>query len=71
LDRAQRWYARWGVWSLLLTWAPFGDAIALAAGVLRTPWPVFLALVTIAKLGRYLILAAVTAGVLSGLAAAG
>lgn len=64
LDRAQGWYNRWGLWSLLLTWAPFGDAIALAAGVMRTPWPVFLLLVAIAKTGRYAILALATAGVI-------
>ncbi|KAA9007067.1 YqaA family protein [Histidinibacterium aquaticum] len=62
IERAQRWYNRWGLWSLLLTWAPFGDAIALAAGILRTPWPVFLVLVTIAKTGRYILLALATAG---------
>ena len=63
LDRAQAWYARWGLWSLLLTWAPFGDAIALAAGVLRTRIPVFLVLVAAAKTGRYVILALATAGI--------
>jgi len=66
LDRAQRWFARWGVWTLLLSWAPFGDPLTVAAGVMRTRWWVFLALVTIAKLGRYLALA----GLLSGLAPA-
>lgn len=64
IDRAQRWYSRWGLWSLLLTWAPFGDAIALVAGVLRTGVWVFLLLVAIAKTGRYVVLALVTAGVL-------
>ncbi len=64
LDRAQDWYARWGSWSLLLSWAPFGDAITVAAGVLRTPWWLFLALVTVAKTGRYAVLAAVTAGLI-------
>ncbi|ROU02714.1 YqaA family protein [Histidinibacterium lentulum] len=64
LDRAQRIYNRWGLWSLLLTWAPFGDAIALAAGVMRTPWPVFTLLVAIAKTGRYIVLALATAGVI-------
>lgn len=64
LDRAQDWYARWGSWSLLLSWAPFGDAITVAAGVLRTPWWLFLALVTVAKTGRYVVLAAVTAGLI-------
>lgn len=64
LDRAQRIYNRWGLWSLLLTWAPFGDAIALAAGVMRTPWPIFTLLVTIAKTGRYIVLAMAAARVI-------
>ncbi|MCW5687652.1 MAG: DedA family protein [Pseudolabrys sp.] len=61
LTRAERWYHRYGRWSLLLSWAPFiGDPLTVVAGVLREPLPVFLALVTIAKVGRYLVLAAVT-----------
>jgi len=65
LDRAGRWYRRWGKWSLLLSWAPIiGDPLTVAAGVLREPLPVFLILVTVAKLGRYLIVAAVTLGVM-------
>ena len=66
LDRAQRWYARWGVWSLLMSWAPFGDALTVAAGVMRTPWWLFLALVSLAKTGRYLILAGLLSGVIAG-----
>ena len=62
LDRSQDWYRRWGAWSLLLSWAPFGDAITVIAGVLRTPWPLFLALVALAKTGRYIVLAAITSG---------
>ena len=66
LDRATGWYHRWGRWSLLLSWAPIGgDALTVAAGVLREPLPSFLALVTIAKTGRYAVLAAVTLGVLA------
>jgi membrane protein YqaA with SNARE-associated domain len=62
LDRAQRWYRRYGKWSLLLSWAPIvGDPLTVVAGVLREPFPMFLALVTIAKVGRYLVLAAATA----------
>ena len=57
LDNASGWFRRWGVWVLLLSWAPFGDVIVLMAGVLRTPWWVFLALVALAKTGRYLVLA--------------
>lgn len=63
LDRAQRWYRRHGKWSLLLSWVPVvGDPLTVVAGVLREPLPVFLALVTIAKVGRYLALAAVVLG---------
>lgn len=64
LDSTQDWYRRWGVWSLLLSWAPFGDGITVVAGILRTRWWVFLVLVSIAKTGRYAVLAGVTAGVL-------
>ena len=65
LARAQDWYARWGVWSLLLSWAPFGDAITVAAGVMRTPLWLFIALVAVAKFGRYIVLAWLTAAALS------
>lgn len=61
LDRARNWYHRYGRWSLLLSWAPvIGDPITVAAGVLREPFWSFLLLVTLAKVGRYIILAAVT-----------
>ncbi|MDQ1077489.1 YqaA family protein [Pseudoroseomonas cervicalis] len=63
LEKAKAWYRRWGRWSLLLSWLPVvGDPLTLVAGVLREPFPVFLALVTIAKLGRYLVLAALVLG---------
>lgn len=63
LDRASAWYRRWGRWSLLLSWAPIGgDALTVAAGVLREPFWSFLVLVAIAKTGRYIVLAAATAG---------
>jgi len=59
LARVQGWYRRYGKWSLLLSWAPFiGDPITVVAGVMREPLPIFLALVTIAKVGRYLAVAA-------------
>jgi membrane protein YqaA with SNARE-associated domain len=56
LTRAQSWYQRYGKWSLLLSWAPvIGDPLTMLAGVLREPLPVFLLLVTIAKVGRYIV----------------
>ncbi len=61
LDRAQRGFARWGVWTLLLSWAPFGDAFTVVAGLMRTRLWVFLLLVTVAKTGRYMVLAWATA----------
>ncbi len=64
LERAQRWYLRYGLWTLLLSWAPFGDAITVIAGVLRTPFWIFLVLVALAKTGRYVVLAAATAGLI-------
>ncbi|MFI5409732.1 YqaA family protein [Kaistia sp. UC242_56] len=61
LARAEAWYRRYGRWSLLLSWAPVvGDPLTVVAGILREPMPVFLLLVTIAKVGRYLVLAAIT-----------
>lgn len=54
LDRAERGYARWGKWSLLLSWVPIiGDPLTLVAGLLRTPFVAFVALVLVAKGGRY------------------
>ena len=63
LARAQRWYARWGVWSLLMSWAPFiGDPLTLIAGIMREPFWRFLGIVTLAKGGRYIITALLTFG---------
>lgn len=66
LDRATGWYRKWGRWSLLLSWAPIGgDALTVAAGVLREPLWSFVVLVTIAKTARYAVLAAATLGILA------
>jgi membrane protein YqaA with SNARE-associated domain len=65
LERAQRWYRRYGKWSLLLSWVPIvGDPLTVIAGVLREPFLMFLLLVAIAKIGRYLVLAVSTFGFL-------
>ena len=61
LERASRWYGRYGRWSLLLSWAPFiGDPLTVAAGILREPLWSFLLLVATAKFARYALLAAIT-----------
>ena len=54
LGRAQRWFQRYGVWSLLLAWAPVGgDALTFVAGLMRVNFWVFLALVAAGKAARY------------------
>ena len=61
LERSKNWYHRYGKWSLLLSWAPIiGDPITVAAGFMREPFWSFLVLVVVAKVGRYLALAALT-----------
>jgi len=63
LDKADHWFAKWGVWSLLLSWAPvIGDPITFAAGFLRVKFWLFLGLVTIAKGGRYAVVVGVAQG---------
>ena len=57
LLKAQVFYHRYGRWSLLLSWMPVvGDPLTLVAGVMRESFWVFLALVSLAKGGRYLVL---------------
>lgn len=61
LQQAQAWYARYGPWSLLLSWMPvIGDPLTLVAGVMRERLWTFLIIVTLAKAGRYMVLAALT-----------
>lgn len=61
LVKAQQAYARYGFWSLLLSWVPvIGDPLTLAAGVMREPLWRFLLMVTLAKAGRYLVLIMLT-----------
>lgn len=63
LEKAGERYRRYGHWSLLLSWLPIvGDPLTLVAGVMREPFWRFLLLVTLAKGGRYLVLALLTLG---------
>jgi len=65
LQKADRWFAKWGVWSLLFSWVPIiGDPITFAAGFLRVNVWVFLALVVLAKGGRYGVVLAIAQGVM-------
>lgn len=55
--KAIRFYRKWGIWSLLLAWAPFiGDPLTVLAGFLRANFFVFLILVSISKISRYVAL---------------
>ncbi|MGA7978620.1 MAG: YqaA family protein [Chromatiaceae bacterium] len=57
LGPAQRWFQRYGVWSLLMAWAPVGgDALTFIAGLMRVRLHVFLVLTAIGKGARYGIL---------------
>ncbi len=63
LDKAQQRYRRYGQWSLLLSWMPvIGDPLTLIAGIMREPFWRFVLLVSLAKGGRYLVLALITLG---------
>ena len=57
LHRTQRWFQRYGVWSLLMAWAPVGgDALTFAAGIMRVRFDVFIVLTGIGKGTRYAVL---------------
>jgi membrane protein YqaA with SNARE-associated domain len=63
LQQAQRGYARYGRWSLLLSWVPIiGDPLTLVAGVMRERLWVFLLIVSLAKTARYAVLVGLTLG---------
>ena len=55
--RAQRWFQRYGVWSLLMAWAPvIGDGLTLIAGLLRVRFSQFVVLTAIGKGARYAVI---------------
>jgi len=61
LAKAEAWYHKYGRWTLLLSWTPIiGDPLTLAAGVMREPLLSFTLIVGVAKLVRYLVVAAIT-----------
>jgi membrane protein YqaA with SNARE-associated domain len=56
----EKMYQKYGKWSLLLSWVPvIGDPLTVLAGALREPFHIFLILVSLAKVGRYLVVAAI------------
>ena len=55
ITNASKRFKRFGVWSLLFAWIPvIGDPLTLVAGILRVNFLLFLVLVTIGKITRYL-----------------
>lgn len=54
LTRAKRIYAKYGTWSLLVSWLPIiGDPICLVAGIFKVGWFRYSLLVFIGKFVRY------------------
>ena len=61
LDRSQKYFQKYGLWSLLLAWVPIiGDPLTLLAGVLKVRFSLFLILVSISKISRYVFILYVT-----------
>ncbi len=61
VEAAQRWYNRYGFWSLLFAWLPVGgDALTLIAGIMKVRLWLFLLLVGSGKALRYISVAYLT-----------
>ena len=66
IDKASFYFSKYGKWSLLLGWVPFiGDPITFVAGTLRYSFLPFLLLVSIGKIGRYIVVYFLTTGVIN------
>ena len=54
LNKSQKYFKKYGLWSLLLAWVPvIGDPLTLLAGVLKVRFSIFFILVSISKISRY------------------
>ena len=66
LERAQAWFRRYGVWTLLLAWVPVvGEPLTVIAGAMRVRIVPFVLLVATGKGLRYVVLALATVGALA------
>ena len=55
LDKASSWYLKYGKWSLFFTWVPIiGDPLTIVAGIFRVPLIIFITIVSISKILRYI-----------------
>ncbi|PLX63469.1 YqaA family protein [Sedimenticola selenatireducens] len=62
IERAQRWFQRYGFWTLLLAWMPVGgDALTLIACIMKVRLWLFLLLVGTGKALRYISVVYLTA----------
>ena len=58
LERASRWFSRYGQYSLLFAWVPIaGDPLTVTAGLLKLHFSRFLLLVAVGKILRYVVVA--------------
>jgi membrane protein YqaA with SNARE-associated domain len=72
LGAAERWYARWGIWSLLMAWLPVGgDALTFIAGLMRAPFWLFFVLTGVGKGARYAVVLVLYAAGVGQFAAGG
>ncbi len=57
LERGRGWFAKYGYWSLLLSWSPIGgDAITFVGGIMRVRLSTFILLVAFGKFARYAVI---------------
>ena len=55
MDKASSWYLKYGKWSLFLCWVPIiGDPLTIVAGMFRFPLIIFIIIVSISKVLRYI-----------------
>jgi len=53
--KSSQWFEKYGKWSLLFAWVPIiGDPLTFVAGTMKTKFFIFLILVSIGKISRYL-----------------
>ena len=54
---ASKWFNKFGIWSLLFAWLPIiGDPLTFIAGILKVRFLIFLILVSVGKILRYLLI---------------
>ena len=55
ISKSSLWFEKYGKWSLLFAWVPIiGDPLTFVAGTMKTKFFIFLILVGIGKISRYL-----------------